>query len=415
MQRSFSDFVTFAIMRTEQPARFAGGEAVTREARAGLVLMGATILALAMANSPFAPGWHALFREPWMGHALPLLPGELTTVKGWIDDGLMTVFFFTVGLEIKRELVIGDLAHRATRALPIVAAAAGMLAPALIYLAVARASGVAGLSAGWAIPCATDIAFAMGVTGLLGARVPRALRLFLLTVAVVDDLGAVAIIAVAYSGPLAPLWMAAAAAVLLAMIALNLGKCHSAWPYAGLAVALWFCVLHSGVHATIAGVLAAMCVPLRLSGRPDSLALRMEHALAPLSGFAIVPLFALANAGVALPASGWSGLLRPLPLAVAGGLVLGKQAGIFGAVWLADRTGLAPRPSGAGWGQIWGICLLAGIGFTMSLFLTPLAFPAAPGLAEQARLGVLAGSLVSAGLGFWVLRSGKAQVANPAR
>ena len=401
---------------TSTPTKTGG---LSREARAGLVLMAATVLAVAMANSPFAARWHLLFH----GRPLPPLaglPAELATLGGWINDGLMAVFFFAVGLEIKREVVVGELAHRATRALPVAAAAAGMLVPALTYLAVTwgfggKGLGGQGLARGWAIPCATDIAFAMGVIGLLGKRVPPALRLFLLTVAVVDDLGAVAIIAIAYSGPLAGGWLAGGTAVLTALVALNLGGCRKGWVYAGLATVLWLCVLHSGIHATIAGVLAALCVPLRPRSAGHSLALRMEHALTPWSAFAIVPLFALANAGVVWPTGGWAGLAQPLTLAVAGGLVLGKQAGICGAIWLAGRCGFAPRPRGTSWRQIWGAGLLAGIGFTMSLFLTSLAFPLAPALAEQARLGVLAGSLVSAGLGFWVLRSGKAQVANPAR
>lgn len=392
-------------------SKYFGLNILSREAKAGLVLMVATAITLALANSPLAHGWHTLVHDRWAAHPLPLLPAELQTPHGLINDGLMAVFFFTVGLEIKREVLIGELAHRATRMLPIVAALAGIITPALVYLAVIRGFGPANgpasgadLGRGWAIPAATDIAFAMGVIGLLGSRVPPALRLFLLTVAVVDDLGAVAIIAVAYSGPIAGGWLAGAGCIWLAMLALNLAHCHRGWAYVLLALALWFCVLHSGVHATVAGVLAAMTVPLRLEGQVDSLALRMEHALVPLSGFGIVPLFALANAGVQLPAGGWAGLLHPLSLAVGAGLVLGKQAGIFAAIWLADRTGLAPRPHGSSWVQVWGACLLAGIGFTMSLFLTALAFPAAPQLAEAARLGVLAGSALAAVLGFAVLR-----------
>jgi NhaA family Na+:H+ antiporter len=379
-------------------ARRVPSQLLHSEAMAGIVLIAVALAAVAAANSPLAHAYHALFLDP-----LPATPiAELATLHDWINDGLMAVFFFVVGLEIKRELLVGDLSTAARRRLPVMAAAAGMAAPALAFLAVA--GHVPALQRGWAIPSATDIAFAVGVVGLLGRRVPPSLRLFLLTVAIVDDLGAVTIIALFYTEHIALGWLAASLAVLCALVLLGRLRVAHATPYVLLALLLWYCMLHSGIHATIAGVLAAFTVPLRLDASGHSLLLRLEHALTPWSGYVVVPLFGLANAGVSLAAPGLAGLLAPLPLGVAAGLFCGKQAGIFTAILIADRTGFAPRPRGAGWLQIWGVALLCGIGFTMSLFIGALAFPAHPGWIEQAKLGVLTGSLLSAILGFAVLR-----------
>jgi NhaA family Na+:H+ antiporter len=314
----------------------------------------------------------------------------------------MAVFFFVVGLEIKREVLDGELASPARRRLPVLAAAAGMVLPAAIYLFVVRGEPM--LANGWAIPAATDIAFAVGVLALAGKRVPPSLRLFLLTVAIVDDLGAVLIIALAFTASIKLLWLGIAAAVLALMIALNRWGQTRLLPYLLLAAALWVAVLNSGVHATIAGVLAALTIPLKLDRQGDSPLLRLEHALVPWNAFLIVPLFGFANAGVAFSGTGVIGLLAPLPLAIAAGLFLGKQVGIFGAIVLAEKTGFARRPAGASWTQLWGVSLLCGIGFTMSLFIAALAFPASPELVEEAKLGVLSGSLLSALLGFAVLR-----------
>jgi NhaA family Na+:H+ antiporter len=372
--------------------------ALAGEAAAGVILIAVAAAAVLAANSPLAHAYHALFHDP-----LPITPvPRLASLHGWINDGLMAVFFFTVGLEIKREAFQGELASGARRRLPVLAAAAGMAAPALVFVAVT--GGASGLLRGWAIPAATDIAFAVGVIGLLGRRVPPSLRLFLLTVAIVDDLGAVLIIALFYTAEIALGWLAASLALVAAMIVLGRLRVGRALPYGVLAVAAWWCMLHSGVHATIAGVLAALAIPLRLDQEGDSLLLRLEHALAPWSAYAIVPLFGFANAGVSLAGAGPAALLSPLPLAIAAGLFLGKQAGVFAAILLAHRTGFATRPAGASWLQIWGMALLCGIGFTMSLFIGALAFPAQPALVEQAKLGVLAGSLASAFLGFAVLR-----------
>ena len=369
------------------------------EAGAGVLLIAVAAAAMLAANSPLAQGYHALFHG-----ALPWTPlAKLDTLHLWINDAAMALFFFVVGLEIKREVLDGELASAARRRLPMLAAAAGMAAPALVYLAVA--GGDPALRQGWAIPAATDIAFALGVLALVGSRAPPALRLFLLTVAIVDDLGAVAIIALFYTATLKLVWLGLAAAVLAALVALNRRGENRGWPYLLLGVALWYAVLHSGVHATVAGVLAALTVPLKLDRRGDSLLLRMEHALAPLSAYLIVPLFGFANAGVALAGLSLDDLAAPLTLGIMLGLFLGKQLGILGAIWAAQRFGLAKPPAGASWRQLWGMALLCGIGFTMSLFIAQLGFAGSPALVEEAKLGVLLGSLLSALAGYVLLRS----------
>jgi Na+:H+ antiporter, NhaA family len=373
--------------------RIAGGESA-----AALLLMLAIGAAMMLANSTWAGPWRGLFL-----HRLAWTPiDRLANWHSWISEGLMAIFFFAVGLEIKREVLDGELSTPARRALPLLAAVVGMVLPALVYLLVSR--GETALRPGWAIPAATDIAFALGVLGLLGKRVPPGLRLLLLTIAIADDLGAVAIIALFYTKGIAAMWLAAALAVLLAMVGMNWLREERGWTYMLLALALWYCTLHSGVHATVAGVAAALTIPLRLDAMGDSPLLRMEHALAPWVGYLIVPLFGLANAGVNMSQAGAWGLLAPLPLAVGAGLLVGKQAGIFGTIFAAEKLGLARRPLGTSWTHIWGLALLCGIGFTMSLFIGGLAFPHSAGLIEQAKLGVLAGSLVSALLGYGVLR-----------
>ena len=368
---------------------------------AGILLMALAALALVAANSPLASAYHALFHGQLAWTPL----AKLATLDLWINDALMALFFFVVGLEIKREVLDGNLADAARRKLPVLAAAAGMAVPAAIYLTVAR--GAPGLAAGWAIPAATDIAFAVGVLALAGKRVPPSLRLFLLTVAIVDDLGAVAIIAVAYTPAIKLGWLALAAVPLAAMAGLGMRRYSQPLVYAVLGAALWFAVLNSGVHATVAGVLAAFTIPLKPCRRSgDSLLLRMEHFLTPWNAYVIVPVFGFANAGVSLAGAGLAGLIAPLPLAVGAGLFLGKQIGVLGAIVLAERTGVAARPAGATWLQLWGLASLCGIGFTMSLFITALAFPQDPALAEEARLGILGGSALSGLLGFVLLRFG---------
>jgi NhaA family Na+:H+ antiporter len=352
----------------------------------GVVLMLAAAAALIVANSPAGPAYEQL---------LHVAVGPLSLLH-WINDGLMAVFFLFVGLEVKRELVSGDLSTPAARRLPVIAAVAGMAAPALVYLAVTR--GDPAIRHGWAIPSATDIAFAIGVLALAGPRVPASLKLFLTTVAIVDDIGAVAIIALVYTRGLDLVALGAAALVLGALLLLNRRGVRALWPYLLLAALLWLAVFNSGVHATVAGVLAALFVPLGKDGHGPLE--RLEHALSPWVSYAILPIFGFANAGVALGAAPfWT----PLPLGVAAGLFVGKQLGIFGAVRGAVALGIAERPVGAGWLQLYGIALLAGIGFTMSLFIGGLAF-ADPVLVEEVKVGVLAGSALSAVAGFALLR-----------
>jgi NhaA family Na+:H+ antiporter len=361
-----------------------------------VLLIAVAALAVAAANSACADAYRHLCHGALAWTPIPLL----STLHLWINDALMAVFFFVVGLEVKREMIAGSLADAESRRLPVLAAVAGMAVPALVYFALA--GGEPQLQRGWAIPAATDIAFAMGVIGLLGNRVPGPLRVFLLTVAIVDDIGAVTIIALFYSEGLAFGWLLAALLVLAGLIALNRMRVERIGPFVLGAVALWFCVLNSGIHPTIAGVVGALTVPMR---RRDghSMLETIEHALVRWNAYLIVPRFGFANAGVALGTDGMSRLFAPLPLAVGAGLVFGKQAGIFISIVVADKLGIARRPE-ASWSQIWGTAVLCGIGFTMSLFIGALAFSRHPALIEEAKLGVLAGSLVSAMLGYLILR-----------
>jgi len=366
------------------------------DASAGVLLIVVAAAAMLAANSPFASEYKQLFYGELAWTPIP----KLKDLHLWINDGLMAVFFFVVGLEVKREVVCGSLADPAARRLPMVAALAGMLAPAAVFMLV---SGGGEYTNGWAIPAATDIAFAMGVLGLLGNRVPASLRLFLLTVAIVDDIGAVLVIAVFYTPTIKLAWLVASIVLVGLMMGLNRMKVGVFWPYILLALVLWYCVLNSGVHATIAGVVAALTIPLR---RPDgnSMLERLEHGLAPWSAYLIVPVFGFANAGVSFAGMGVEALLDPLPYAIAAGLVVGKQVGIFSTVFIVDKIGFAARPAGATWPEIWGISILCGIGFTMSLFIGGLAFPNTPILIEEAKIGILTGSAISAILGFIVLR-----------
>ncbi len=374
------------------------------EAAGGILLMVAAALAMVVANSPLASSYHHWLHQP-LGPVLSEKLGPMT-LHLWINDGLMAVFFLLVGLEIKRELVDGELSSWADRRLPFLAAASGMIVPAAIYLFIV--AGNPGLASGWAIPAATDIAFAIGVLALLGRRAPTSLKLFLTTVAIVDDMGAVAIIAFAYTADLNLLALAASAAILAVMYALNRGKVMTLWAYLPAGVALWYFVLMSGIHATVAGVLIALMIPvIKTPGAPDSEDSPLhvlEHAISPWVAFLIVPIFGFANAGVSVAGLGLQNLLAPLPLGIAAGLFLGKQIGIFGVVWLASRIGIAVRPRGATWLQVYAVAMLCGIGFTMSLFIGPLAFPGNEALIEEAKIGVLTGSLASAVLGYVILR-----------
>ncbi|HYI63741.1 MAG TPA: Na+/H+ antiporter NhaA [Allosphingosinicella sp.] len=385
-------------------ARSALREFLRSEAAGGILLMGAAALALIVANSPLSEFYHHALHEP-IGPVLTSRLGPMTAHL-WINDGLMAVFFLLIGLEIKREFVDGRLATWSQRRLPFIAAASGMIVPAAIYLAVTSSQPT--LANGWAIPAATDIAFAIGVLALLGRRAPTSLKLFLTTVAIVDDMGAVLIIAIAYTASIDPAAVGAAAAILLVMYALNRSGVRALRLYLPLALCLWYAVLLSGVHATIAGVLAAAVIPIvKTPGAPDaadSPLHRLEHAIAPVVAFFIVPLFGFANAGISLAGLGLQQIFAPLPAGIAAGLLIGKQVGIFIAVWLAVKLGIASRLRGATWLQIYGVSLLCGIGFTMSLFIGALAFPASPELIEEAKIGVLIGSFCSALAGFMILR-----------
>jgi NhaA family Na+:H+ antiporter len=357
------------------------------ESAGGLLLMGAAALALVVANSPLAEDYF---------HALHVHVGGLS-VAHWINDGLMAVFFLLVGLEIKRETVDGELSSWSRRVLPGVAALGGMLVPALIY--------VAANLRGWAIPAATDIAFALGVLSLLGPRVPGSLKIFLAALAIIDDLGAILIIAVFYTDHLTLWALGGAAATLIVLMAMNRFKVMSLWPYLLVGAGLWFFFLKSGVHATLAGVILAMTIPITKSrARRDdehSPLHRLEHGLAPWVGYLVVPVFGFANAGVALGQVGLAELTAPATLGAALGLFLGKVIGVGLFCFAAIKLGWAQRPSGASWTQLLGVCALCGIGFTMSLFINNLAFNAEI-LRDETKIGVLIGSLLSALLGWLI-------------
>jgi NhaA family Na+:H+ antiporter len=365
------------------------------EKLAGLVLIAAAAVALIAANSGLADGYRALLHFDF-GPAMPRF--GVLNVEHWVADGLMAVFFLLVGLEVKREWYHGRLSTPAERRLPIIAAAAGMAVPAFVYLAVTGFDP--GLIRGWAIPSATDIAFAIGVLALLGTRANPSIKLLLVTIAIVDDIGAVLIIALVYTASLDGFAIAIALGLVAAMGALNMFGVRRLWPYLIGFALLWYAMLASGIHPTIAGVLAALTIPLGRNEAHSPLR-RLERAIHPWVMFGIVPLFGFVSAGVAI---GDVSLVQPLPLAIVAGLFVGKQAGVFGAVWLADRTGVAPRPAHVGWAELYGASVLCGIGFTMSLFIGALAFPTHPEEVEAAKLGTLVGSLISALVGFAVLR-----------
>jgi NhaA family Na+:H+ antiporter len=365
------------------------------EAAGGLVLMFAAALALVVANSPLA-GIYASLLHAGLG---PM------SLAHWINDGLMAVFFLLVGLEIKREMLEGQLATMSRRVLPGIAAAGGMAVPALIYVAFNRGSPET--LPGWAIPTATDIAFALGILSLLGPRVPASLKVFLAALAIIDDLGAVVIIALFYTADLSMPYLGLAALVLAVLIAMNRAGVTRLLPYLLLGAVLWFVVLRSGVHATISGVLLALTIPLKNAKTPAGEAplLRLEAVLMQPVAFIIVPLFGFSNAGVSLMGLTASALTEPLTLGVSLGLLTGKVIGVFGSAGLAIRLGIAAMPMGARWVQLFGVALLCGIGFTMSLFVGLLAFEATPLLQSEVKLGILLGSGSSGLLGWLVLRA----------
>lgn len=442
--------------RARGPARVTVGETLRgaidpfrefaqTEASGGVFLLLCAVLALVWANSPWDSAYIDLFHTN-----ISIAIGEYsisTSFVHWINDGLMAIFFCVVGLEIKREVLAGELSSPRQAALPVVAAVGGMVVPALIYVAVnAGGDGVHG----WGIPMATDIAFSLGVLALLGSRVPAALKVFLTALAIVDDIGAVLVIAIFYSTGISMQYMLLALVVLAALFAVNRLGVRNAWPYVALGIVLWIAVYQSGVHATVAGVLLALMIPagsskdagalvarardvldpifdydadedlgrriltderysaaleeahaIRISLQPPLQ--RFEHALHPWVAFLIMPLFALANAGVALPGDPLGTLGEPVTLGVVFGLVVGKPLGISVCTWLGVRAGILQLPQGVAWRQVLSVGCVAGIGFTMSLFIANLAFDDAAHL-DNAKLGILGASLIAGVVGYAALR-----------
>ncbi len=371
---------------------------LSSEAAGGILLMGVAALALIVANSPAAPVYFATL-DRYVG---PL------SVHHWINDALMAAFFLLVGLEIKREMLDGQLATWPRRILPGVAALGGMAGPALLYLVIVGGDSAA--LRGWAIPSATDIAFALGVLSLVGARVPASLKVFLAAIAIIDDLGAVIVIALFYTASLSLPDLAGAAAVVVALFALNRRGVMTLTPYLVLGVLLWVLMYRSGIHATLAGVILALTIPLVTTpGKPEATPAesplhRLEHALHKPVAFLVVPIFGFANAGVSFSGVTFGSLGEPVTLGVGAGLLFGKLIGVFGAVVLMVRTGYADLPASANWVQMLGIALLCGIGFTMSLFIGSLAFADAA-TRDEVKIGILAGSTVAGLLGYVLLRS----------
>lgn len=403
------------------------------ESAGSLLLLAATVAALLWVNlgiSGWAEGYDHFWHTPL---ALEIGDWQMEeSLQHWVNDGLMTLFFFVVGLEIKYELVHGDLRDPRTAALPIVAAVGGMVVPAVLYAAIA-AGGPAGAGAGWGIPMATDIAFAVGVLGVLGDRVPSAARLFLLTLAIVDDIGAILVIAVFYTDDLELGWLAAALGLLAVMAVLRAARVWAVPVYVVLGVATWFALLESGVHATIAGVAIGLLTPAVALLRPEvatgfaadalrdneldadelhrlrflvaesvPMVERLQARLHPLSSYVVLPVFALANAGVALDGFG-DAVTSAVGLGIGVGLVVGKPLGIVLACFLAIRLGVGRMPAETSWAQLAGVGAVAGIGFTVSLFIAGLSFPASPLLTEEAKVGILLASVLAAVLGVLIL------------
>jgi len=374
------------------------------ESAGGIALGLAALLALIISNSPWAGAYEAFIHAPGelrLGSALVLAKPLVV----WVNDLWMAVFFFLVGLEIKRELMAGELSNRAQAMLPAVAAVGGMLVPALIYAAFNHANAQA--LRGWAIPSATDIAFSLGVLMLLGSRVPVSLKVFLTAVAIFDDLGAIVVIAVFYTEQLSLTMLVGAFACMAILGLLNKMRVMRSDVYAAVGLLMWVLLLKSGVHATLAGVATALFIPMQDTRRGregESPLTKLEQGLHPWVAFLILPMFAFTNAGVSLAGITPEQLLAPLPLGIAMGLFLGKTVGVFGSSWLLIRMGWAKRPSGADWGQLLGISVLCGIGFTMSLFIGGLAFDGLPASFEtELKLGVIGGSLISGVIGALIL------------
>lgn len=379
-------------------ARAALQEFIRQETSAGIILFCAAVAAMVAINSALNPYYLAFLDIP-----VAVQFGALEIAKPlslWINDGLMAIFFFLVGLEVKRELLEGQLSTIEQASLPVVAAIGGMAVPALIFLYFNWT--VPENIDGWAIPAATDIAFALGVLALLGKHAPLSLKILLLAIAIIDDIGAIIIIAFFYTAEVSTFSLLLAGGATMILFAMNrLGVVRTA-PYILVGTFLWICVLKSGVHATLAGVIAALAIPLNAKDGSSPLK-HLEHFLHPWTAFLVLPLFAFSNAGVSLAGLRPADLMAPLALGIAAGLVIGKQIGVFGFMYLATRIGLVKRPDGVTWLQLYGLACLTGIGFTMSLFIGNLAF-VDPDQIETVKLGVISGSLISGLLGYCLLR-----------
>ncbi|EIC86384.1 Na+/H+ antiporter NhaA [Serratia sp. M24T3] len=359
----------------------------------GIVLIIASIAAIIVANSPLSESYELLLHYTAAG----------LSTEHWVNDGLMAIFFLLVGLEIKRELLVGELSTWSQRALPGFAALGGMAVPALIYTGFNV--GDSKTLAGWAIPAATDIAFALGVLALIGSRVPASLKIFLSALAILDDMGAVIIIALFYTSSISMTMLMAAAGVVVLLFIMNRAGVTRLLPYLLAGGVLWFCMLQSGVHATIAGIVLAFFIPIRGKTVDEIAPLeRLEHALGSWVTFLVLPIFGFANAGVSLSGMSLGNLTSPVPIGVALGLFLGKQVGVFSLSLLAIKLRLARRPYNSSWMQLYGVSVLCGIGFTMSLFIGNLAFAQSPLLVDEVKVGVLAGSIIAALAGVLILR-----------
>ena len=372
------------------------------ESASGLLLIAATALAMIVVNTPAKFVYDHFLNTP-----IEVRVGQLELAKPlllWINDGLMAIFFFLIGLEIKREVLEGELSHPSRIILPAISALGGMSIPALVYAAVNWGDSLA--LRGWAIPAATDIAFALGILALLGPRVPTSLKVFLLTLAIIDDLGAIVIIALFYSGTLSVISLGVAAVTLLLLFVMNRRGVTDIAPYILVGIVLWISVLKSGVHATLAGVLLAFFIPLRRNGEHQESPLhKLEHDLHPTVAYGILPLFAFANTGIPFQGFSLQSLLQPVPLGILLGLYVGKQVGVFAFAWLAVKLGLAQLPEGSDWLGLLGVATLCGVGFTMSLFISSLAFEhTGTSLAIDARLGILVGSLLAGVTGYVLLK-----------
>ncbi|EDP60270.1 Na+/H+ antiporter NhaA [Vibrio sp. AND4] len=362
------------------------------ESAGGILLVIAAAIAMTIANSPLGESYQAILHSYIFG----------MSVSHWINDGLMAVFFLLIGLEVKRELLEGALKSKETAIFPAIAAVGGMLAPALIYVAF-NASDAEAIS-GWAIPAATDIAFALGIMALLGKRVPISLKVFLLALAIIDDLGVVVIIALFYTGDLSTMALLVGFVMTGVLFMLNAKEVTKLTPYLIVGAILWFAVLQSGVHATLAGVVIGFAIPLKGKKGEHSPLKHMEHALHPYVAFGILPLFAFANAGISLEGVSMSGLTSMLPLGIAFGLLVGKPLGIFSFSWVAVKLGIAKLPQGINFVHIFAVSVLCGIGFTMSIFISSLAFAnVSPEFDTYARLGILMGSTTAAIIGYALL------------